>query len=82
MFAICEEIDGLHLWARRRGWPGEGGLGWHMGRSSALEPTTGDIGLLTGTRQEMQATLDALVRMRSSRGMPSSPVLVEIDAPG
>jgi len=82
MFAICEEIDGLHLWARRRGWRGEGGLGWHMGRSSALEATTGDTGLLTGTRQEMQAVLDALVRMRSSRGMPSSAILGEIDERG
>jgi hypothetical protein len=82
MFAICEEIDGLHLWARRRGWPGEGGLGWHMGSSSALEPAGGDVGLLTGTRQEMQSVADGLTRMRWSRGMTSSVTLVEIDDRG
>jgi hypothetical protein len=53
MFAICEEIGGRRMWARRRGWPGPTGLAWHMAAAGRLAPTEWDIGLLTGGREEM-----------------------------
>jgi hypothetical protein len=78
MFAICEEIGGRTVWARRRGWPGPTGLNWHMAAAAGLAPTEWDAGLLTGTREEMQRVLDNLQRARSESGMTASSVLVEI----
>ena len=78
MFAICEEIGGRTVWARRRGWPGPTGLAWHMATAAGLAPTEWDAGLLTGGREEMQRVLDRLQRARSDSGMTASSILVEI----
>jgi hypothetical protein len=78
MFAVTETIDGHILWARRRGWPGPGGLNWHMAAHSCIEPVRGDVGLLTGTQERMQSIADGLVRMRWSRGMTSTVTVVEV----
>ena len=78
MFAICEEIGGRTMWARRRGWPGPTGLAWHMAAAGRLAPTEWDIGLLTGGREEMQRVLDRLQRARSDSGTASVSVLVDI----
>jgi len=82
MFAICEEIGGRTVWARRRGWPGPTGDNWHMASAAGLAPTEWDAGLLTGTREEMQRVLESLQRARSDSGMTAVSVLIEIDAPG
>ena len=78
MFAIREEIGGRSVWARRRGWPGPTGENWHMAAAGWLAPTEWDIGLLTGTREEMQRVLDNLQRARSDSGMTASSALVDI----
>jgi len=78
MFAICEEIGGRAMWARRRGWPGPTGDNWHMASAAGLAPTEWDAGLLTGGREEMQRVLESLQRARSDSGMTASSVLVEI----
>ena len=78
MFAICEEIGGRTVWARRRGWPGPTGLNWHMASAAGLAPTEWDAGLLTGGREEMQRVLDRLQRARADSGMAAWSVLVDI----
>ena len=78
MHAVTETIDGHTLWVRRRAWPGEGGLGWHMAAHSCLEPVRGDAGLMTGTQEEMQALAARLIRMRDARGMSSTVTVVEV----
>jgi outer membrane receptor for ferric coprogen and ferric-rhodotorulic acid len=78
MFAVTETIDGHILWARRRGWPGPGGLNWHMAAHSCIETVRGDVGLLTGTQEEMQALANRLIRMRDARGMTSTVTVVEV----
>lgn len=82
MFAICEEIGGRTVWARRRGWPGPTGLNWHMASAVGLAPTEWDAGLLTGGREEMQRVLERLQRARSDSGMTAVSVLIEIDDRG
>jgi hypothetical protein len=82
MFAICEEIGGRTVWARRRGWPGPTGLNWHMASAAGLAPTEWDAGLLTGGREEMQRVLDRLQRARTDSGMTAVSVLIEIDDRG
>ena len=80
MFAIFEQFpDGHEMWARRREWPGEGRLMWHMAASSDPLPQTGDTGLLTGPREEMLSISESLIRMRWSRGMTSTVTLVQVD---
>jgi len=78
MFAICEEIGGRTVWARRRGWPGPTGLAWHMAEAAGLAPTEWDAGLLTGGREEMQRVLERLQRARADSGMTAVSVLVDI----
>ena len=81
MFAIFEQFpDGREMWARRREWPGPGGLMWHMAAQAAVEPRNGDAGLLIGTREEMQATVNRLIHLRDAGGMEGTIVtLVEVD---
>ena len=80
MFAIFEQFpDGAGMWARRREWPGEGRLMWHMAAVAAVEPRNGDAGLLTGPGEEMLSISESLIRMRWSRGMTSTVTLVEVD---
>lgn len=79
MFAIFEQFpDGHEMWARRREWPGEGRLMWHMAASSDRGARTGDTGLLTGGREEMLSISESLIRMRWSRGMTSTVTLVQV----
>ena len=80
MFAIFEQFpDGTGMWARRREWPGEGRLMWHMAASSDMGARTGDTGLLTGPREEMLSISESLIRMRWARGMTSTVVLIQVD---
>ena len=80
MFAIFEQFpDGHEMWARRREWPGEGRLMWHMAAVAAVEPRNGDAGLLTGGREEMLSISESLIRMRQARGMTSTVTLVQVD---
>ena len=80
MFAIFEQFpDGREMWARRREWPGPGGLMWHMAAQAAVEPRNGDAGLMTGSREELLRVSESLIRMRWSRGMTSTVTLVEVD---
>ena len=80
MFAIFEQFpDGREMWARRREWPGEGRLMWHMAAVAAVEPRNGDAGLLTGPGEEMLSISESLIRMRWSRGMTSTVTLVQVD---
>ena len=80
MFAIFEQFpDGQEMWARRRDWPGEGRLMWHMGASADRGARTGDTGLLTGSREELLCVSESLIRMRTSRGMTSTVTLVQVD---
>ena len=81
MFAIFEQFpDGRKMWARRREWPGPGGLMWHMAALAVVEPRNGDAGLLIGTREEMQATVNRLIHLRDAADMERTIVtLVEVD---
>lgn len=80
MFAIFEQFpDGREMWARRREWPGPGGLMWHMGASSDRSARTGDTGLLTGPREEMLGVSESLIRMRQAGGMTSTVMLIQIE---
>lgn len=81
MFAIFEQFpNGREMWARRREWPGPGGLMWHMAAVAAVEPRNGDAGLLIGTREEMQATVSRLIHLRDAADMERTIVtLVEVD---
>ena len=78
MHAVTEEIDGVTLWVRRRGWPGEGNLMWHMSRQGCLEPTNGDRGLMTGSLEEMAELARRLTAMRTARRMMSTVQVVEV----
>lgn len=81
MFAIFEQFpNGREMWARRREWPGPGGLMWHMAAVAAVEPRNGDAGLLIGTREEMQATVNRLIHLRDAADMERTIVtLVAVD---
>ena len=81
MFAIFEQFpDGREMWARRREWPGPGGLMWHMAALAAVEPRNGDAGLLIGTREEMQVSVNRLIHLRDAGGMEGTIVtLVQVD---
>jgi len=80
MFAIFEQFpDGQEMWARRREHPGEGRLMWHMAASADRGAMTGDVGLLTGSREELLCVSESLIRMRWSRGMTSTVTLVQVD---
>ena len=53
---------------------------WHMAALAAVEPRNGDAGLLIGTREEMQATVNRLIHLRDAGGMEGTIVtLVEVD---
>jgi hypothetical protein len=53
-----------------------------MAAAGYTAPTEWDIGLLTGTREEMQRVLENLQRARSDSGMESVSVLVDIGEGG
>ena len=53
---------------------------WHMAAVAAVEPRNGDAGLLIGTREEMQVSVNRLIHLRDAADMERTIVtLVEVD---